>query len=208
MINSCIGKFVSKYSNGYQMFNEQDAKGLGTSKDLNVLSWMFYEGIYSTEEELIEATAYLLGRALARYAGFEWGEIKIANSNKIILSAEKSDYIFTPLEYTLIKQEALWRGNYGVDDLFFDAIFLSEYAPENEDMHPLFMLEYSKEYQDKLGFNIPDNIKFKLEKFYNQDKELLLRNLGVDFYEEYYAEDWEIIETKLKQIDLFYKGKI
>ena len=95
MINSCIGKFVSKYSNGYQMFNEQDAKGLSTSKDLNVLSWMFYEGIYSTKEELIEATAYLLGRALARYAGFEWGEIKIANSNKIILSAEKSDYIYS-----------------------------------------------------------------------------------------------------------------
>ena len=54
MINDYIENFVNKYANGYQMFNEQNAHGNGTIEDLSVLSWMYYEGICTTEEELSE----------------------------------------------------------------------------------------------------------------------------------------------------------
>jgi len=204
MMESHIKKFVDKYSDGYQMFNEQNAKGLGTAEDLSVLGWMYYEGIYATEEEIVEVTAYLLGKALVRYAGFEWGEIEIADSNKIVLVHNENDYIFTPLEYVIIRLRQLWRENYEVEDLFFDAIFLLDYCDADESMHPLFAIEYIKEYQDKLGFGLPSNIIPVIEKFWKQDHELLIRKLGIEFYEEYYAKDWKKIESKFKDIDFAF----
>jgi len=204
MIESYIKKFVDKYSDGYQMFSKQNAKGLGTAEDLSVLSWMYYEGIYTTEEELVEATAYLLGRTLVRYAGFEWGEIEISNYNKIVLVHKENDYIFTPLEYVIIKLKQLWGENYEVEDLFFDAIFLPDYCDRDESMHPLFPLEYIEEYQDELGFSLPKIIKPILEKFWKQDHELLIRKLGIEFYEEYYAKDRKKIESKFKDIDFAF----
>ena len=212
-MDSFIKNFVNKYADGCGLFNESNAKGLGTIEDLSVLGWMYYEGIYATEEELVEATAYILGRALVRYAGFEWGEIEIANSSKIVLVRREYNYIFTPLEYIIIKLELLWGANYGVEDLFFDAIFISDYNVRDEDMHPLFTLEYIEEYRAKLGFSLPDEIKSTLEKFYEQDSELLIRKLDIEFYEEYNAKDWKAIESKFKRIDFdlaekYHKNKI
>jgi len=207
MMNSYIESFVTKYADGYQMFDEQNAKGLGTMEDLSVLGWMYYEGIYATEEELVEATAYLLGRALVRYAGFEWGEIKIANHTRIVLVREEYNYIFTPLDYIVIRFQLLSGENYGVEDLFFDAIFLSDYCVRNEEMHPLFALEYIEEYQSQIGFSLPEKIKSILEKFWEQDSELLIRKLDVAFYEQYYSEDWKTIESKFMNIDFIFAEK-
>ena len=212
-INSYIKDFIKKYADGYQMFNEQNAKGLGTVEDLSVLGWMYYEGIYSTEEELIEATAYLLGKALVRYAGFEWGEVDINGGSRLVLIRKEYSYSFTPLEYVLIKHQLLFGENYSIEDLFFDAIFLSDYRVRNDEVHPLFALNYIEEYQSELGFSLPIEIKTILEKFWEQDHELLIRELGIEFYEQYYSEEWKIIETKLKDIDFvfsekYYKNKV
>lgn len=212
-INSYIDSFVREYADGYQMFNEQNAKGLGTVEDLSVLEWMYYEGIYSTEEELIEATAYLVGKALVRYAGFEWGEIDIHGETRLVLVRKEYDYSFTPLEYVLIKHQLLFGENYSIEDLFFDAIFLSDYRVRNDEVHPLFALNYTEEYQSELGFSLPIEIKTILKKFWEQDYELLIRELGIEFYEQYYEEDWKTIETKLKDIDFvfsekYYKNKV
>jgi len=208
MMNSYIESFVTKYADGCQMFNEQNAKGLGTMEDLSVLGWMYCEGIYATEEELVEATAYLLGRALVRYAGFEWAEIDIANTNKPVLVYNKEyNYIFTPLEYIIIKLPLLFRGDYAVEDLFFDAIFFLDYDMRDEGLHPLFALEYIDEYQKKVGFSLPTYIKTVLEKFWEQDYELLIRRLDIEFYELYNDEDWKTIESKFKRIDFAFAKK-
>jgi len=207
MINDYIENFVNKYANGYQMFNEQNAHGNGTIEDLSVLSWMYYEGIYTTEEELSEATAYLLGKALVRYAGLEWAEINISHYEIIILTNREHNYIFAPLEYTAMKSRLLSGNNYGVEDLFVDAILLLEYDMRDEKIHPLFALEYSEEYQDEIGFTLPSMLNCTLKKLWEQDAELLIRGLGVEFYELYLSRDWEIIESKVKNIDLDFAEK-
>ena len=207
MMDSFIKNFVNKYADGYGLFNETNAKGLGTLEDFEVLGWMYYEGIFTTEEELAEATAYILGRALVKYTGFEWGEVEIANSSRIVLVRQEYNYIFTPLEYVMIRMDLLWSENYDIEDLFFDAIFLSDYNAQDEEVHPLFALQYTEEYKAELGFSFPDEIKALLEKFYDHDSELLVRKFGIEFYEKYYAQDWKAIKSKVKHIDVEFAKK-
>lgn len=207
IMDSFIKNFVNKYADGYGLFNEKNAKGLGTLEDFEVLGWMYYEGIFTTEEELAEATAYILGRALVKYTGFEWGEVEIANSSRIVLIRQEYNCIFTPLEYIMTKMGLLWRDEYELEDLFFDAIFLLRYDAIDEKMHPLFALQYTEEYKAELGFSFPDEIKALLEKFYDHDSELLVRKFGIEFYEKYYAQDWKAIKSKVKHIDVAFAKK-